>query len=116
MPGGHLLGRFQSNAVEALIVDEVRRVSGSLLRFAQSISDPRDTRSIRPQDLKASRSFQKSSLNAVSRRSDAGPDGSLSRTRKAQPAGSDHGSTRGCLGGAHTNRPVLRKSSGGWMG
>jgi hypothetical protein len=42
---------FQSNTVEALIVDEVRRVSGSLLRFAQSISDARKDDAIRPADL-----------------------------------------------------------------
>jgi len=42
---------FQSDTVEALIVDEVRRVSGSLLRFAQSISDARQNEPIRPADL-----------------------------------------------------------------
>jgi hypothetical protein len=42
---------FQASTVETLIVDEVRRVSGSLLRFAQSISSAQDTTPIRSADL-----------------------------------------------------------------
>jgi hypothetical protein len=42
---------FQSSTVESLIVDEVRRVSGSLLRFAQSISSAQESAPIRPADL-----------------------------------------------------------------
>jgi hypothetical protein len=42
---------FQSSTVESLIVDEVRRVSGSLLRFAQSISSAQESAPIRAADL-----------------------------------------------------------------
>ena len=44
---------FQANTVESLIVDEVRRVSGSLLRFAQSISSARSDEPIRGPDLES---------------------------------------------------------------
>jgi hypothetical protein len=44
---------FESTTVETLIVDEVRRVSGSLLRFAQSVANSQDTTPIRTADLQS---------------------------------------------------------------